>query len=507
MYARQMQLRNVGLTARQAFASLSNFSWPLIMGAAAFLFAVLRGSRVLNDGDTYWHIATGRWIVNHGVVPFHDPFSHTFLGAPWTAHEWLSDVFMYLFFEVAGWAGVVLLAAAAFAATLAYLSRFLHTYLAPAHVLLFSVLAIGMTASHLLARPHVLAMPLLVIWCAGLVRACEEGRTPKFWLLGVMVLWANLHGGFALGVVLTAAFCIEAVLLAKDRKEKLGAARKWGIFLLLAILAGALSPQGLEGYFFAAKVMNMSYALANIKEWLSPNFQKFQFLELWLLLLLLVALTRGIRLSPARVAVLLFLIHLALKHARNVELIGLLAPILLALPLSAQWGGRENADGPTEKLDRFFSHHARPASLPAVAITFFLVGIMAWYKLYQPGIMPNEKYHPIAAVQAVKYSGINGPVFNSYFFGGYLVFSGIPVFVDGRADLYGDKFIKRYLEAYKLPRSNNLEKLLDEYQVRWTLLPPKSPPVDYLDMLPNWRRAYADDTAIVHVRNDKSLEK
>jgi predicted outer membrane lipoprotein len=128
-----------------------------------------------------------------------------------------------------------------------------------------------MVAPHLLARPHLLAMPLLVIWAGGLIRACEEGRRPRIWLLGVMALWANLHGGFTLGIVLAAAFGVEALLLATDRDARMLALRRWGSFLALAILAAMLTPHGVEGILFTFKVLGLSYALGNIGEGNPPT--------------------------------------------------------------------------------------------------------------------------------------------------------------------------------------------------------------------------------------------
>lgn len=487
------------------FSRWGGFSWPLVVGAGAFLFAIVRGSRLLNDGDTYWHIATGRWILEHGAIPSRDPFSYTLPEAPWTAHEWLSEVFLHLAFQAGGWPGVAVLAAVAFAATLAYLARFLQAYLAPAHVLILSILALSMVAPHLLARPHLLAMPLLVIWCAGLVRACEEGRMPKLWLLGVMTLWANMHGGFTLGIALTAAFGLEAVLLAKGHMERRKVARRWALFLALAVLAGALTPHGIGGYFFTIHIMGMSYALANITEWLPFNFQEFQFLELWLLLLLVAALSRGIRLSPVRLGLLLLLIHLSLKHARNAELLGLIGPLLLASALRDQWGAQQGAGASTESLDRFFMRHAQPASLASMALVVLITGALTIHKVQQGGIVPPPKKQPMAAIEAVKNAGIKGPVYNAYSYGGYLIFSGIPVFIDGRADMYGDDFLEKYLVAYRRPEGGRLEKLLAKYQVSWTLLQTNTAAAAQMDQLPGWQRFYADETAIVHIRNGTAL--
>lgn len=119
---------------------------------------------VLADPDTYLHIAVGHWILEHGAVPVADPFSHSLPGAGWTAHEWLAQVALSAIYQVAGWAGLGGVVTLAFAGTLAYLTRFLLTRMEPVHALLFAIYAGCMMAGHFLARPHVLAWPLLAVW-------------------------------------------------------------------------------------------------------------------------------------------------------------------------------------------------------------------------------------------------------------------------------------------------------------------------------------------------------
>src|SRR5579862_5399576 len=74
---------------------------------------------ILNDGDTFWHLAAGRWMLDHGQVPRTDPFSYTFVGRPWMTHEWLSEVVMALVFQAAGWSGIMLLTGLAMGGTAA----------------------------------------------------------------------------------------------------------------------------------------------------------------------------------------------------------------------------------------------------------------------------------------------------------------------------------------------------------------------------------------------------
>jgi hypothetical protein len=476
------------------------FSWPLLIGTWTYLYSLSRGSDLLLDGDTYWHIATGLWIWSNGAIPATDPFSHTMGGAAWTAHEWLSELILAAAHQVGGWTLVATLTALAFAATIALLTRALLRWLEPIYALLFSVLAVSMTSGHLLARPHILAMPLMMIWTIEMVHASETKRPPRLWLLPVMALWANLHGGFTLGLALTGAFALEAYLNA-ERDQRLVTGRSWGFFLAIAVVSALATPHGPQGILFTWQLLfEHSYALERIGEWQSPNFHIFQPMEIWLLGGLALAMYQGLRLPPIRLLLLVGLLHLALKHVRNVELVGLLAPLFLASPFATQWRDAKQSKQQLEGADRFFRRLALPAGRGAMLISLVIVlAAPLWISRARPLELP-ESVAPIRAVSAVRQAGIKGPVLNSYGSGGYLIYLGIPSFIDGRADVYGEAFLKEYVDALMLKRWDGLPRLIDKYQVTWTLLEPESPAVTFLDHLPGWQRLYADKTAVVHVK-------
>lgn len=484
-------------------------SWPIIVGCLAYLGFLAYGKGLLGDPDTYWHVAAGRWILDHGAVPFQDPFSHSMRGAPWTAHEWLSEVILALAHQAGGWAGVVAVAALAFASTLAILTRFLLKNLDPVHVLMFVAFAAMMAAPHLHARPHVLAMPLMVIWTAHLARAGDRGTTPSLWLLPVMALWANLHGGFTLGLALSLAFALEGVLSARKINQTAKAVKSWGLFVGLSFISALLTPHGIKGLLFTLQILGGSYALDHIGEWQSPNFHSVQPLEIWLLFGLAVAFHQGLRLPLMRLVLLLGLLHLALKHGRNIELIGLLTPLFLAEPLARQWRERAAAGRQLAKVDLFFQALARPASQRTAVVTMAGLALITLLVVQLDTLRPEETATPSAAVEAARNAHLTGPVLNEYGLGGYLIYAGIPPFIDGRADMYGDDFLKEYMEAVSLKSPDGLPKLLQKYRIEWTLMPPESPAVALLDHLPEWRRLYADKTAVVHVRKsvlDKERE-
>src|SRR5215470_16743258 len=106
-------------------------SLPLCVAAAIYALLLLLGGRLLNDPDTYWHIAVGEWIVEHRAFPHVDMFSATVAGAPWIAKEWLSQLLYAGAHALAGWSGVIVLAAMAIAAAFALLAHFLLQKLAP----------------------------------------------------------------------------------------------------------------------------------------------------------------------------------------------------------------------------------------------------------------------------------------------------------------------------------------------------------------------------------------
>ena len=478
----------------------TGLSWPLIIGSLTYLGFLAYGNLLLGDGDTYWHIAAGQWIIEHATVPTHDPFSHTMRGAPWTAHEWLSEVIMALAYQAFSWAGVIALTAAAFAGAIAILTRFLLKDFEPVHALIFAAIAVMMTAPHLLARPHVLAMPLLVIWTAYLVRASEQGRAPSFWLLPIMTLWANLHGGFTLGLALSLFFAVEGVLNARQKNQTLAVVKSWALFVGLSLISALLTPHGIKGILFTVQILSGSYALDHIQEWQSPSFHGIQPLEIWLLAGLAVVLHQGLRLPVLRLALLLALLHLALKHIRNVELIGLLPPLFLATPLARQWQERTAAGRQLASIDRVFHELARGASRRTVTLMMAGLGLITLLSVQLSDLLPKEEISPTGALQAVRKAHLAGPVLNEYRFGGYLIYAGILPFIDGRADMYGDDFMKEYAESLSLTTSDGLQKLLQKYRIEWTLLPPEIAAVALLDNLPGWRRLYADKIAVVHVR-------
>src|SRR5580698_8618818 len=202
---------------------------PIVL-AAGLSFA----APILGDGDTFWHLGAGRWMIQHLAVPATDPFSFTFVGRPWVAHEWLSEVVMAAVFQAGGWGALMLLFGVAVGLTALAMGSWLLRWLGMLPALMVVVIGLACVAPGMLARPHLLVLPLLAFWTVELLKAREARRAPHLWLALLLALWANLHSSFIVGYGLAAAFGLEALLDTKawTRRGLVG----WVAFLGLSLV-------------------------------------------------------------------------------------------------------------------------------------------------------------------------------------------------------------------------------------------------------------------------------
>ena len=450
----------------------------VVCALAAFALAAFAPA-VFHDPDTWSHIAAGEWILDHRAVPHADPFTSSFAGRPWTAHEWLSEALLALAFRAGGFPGVAVLTGGAFAAGVhVVVGRAARGVAGPALYALAGVM-LWLLAPGLLARPHILALPIFALWTRGLLQAREQDRAPAPALAALMTLWANLHGGFAFGVALAAVFAVEAVSAAPaSRRGRVG--REWAAFCGLAVVAAAITPFGVEGLAFPVRLLGL-HSLAQIGEWGPENFTSPNGLEAAILGLVAVACVRPVRLAPVRLALLLALLHLSLGHARHEQLLAVVGPMLLAPALGQALG-----------LPAF-----RPAfDVRKVAAAAVLLAV-AGTRLAMPD-PPSPAYASVrAALAALPPEVRAADVLNGYSLGGYLIFEGVKPFVDGRADMFGDAFLADYA---RLARGEPAALTAALPRFGWTLFAPDQGAVAALDATPGWRRVYVDANVVAHAR-------
>ena len=465
---------------------------PLWVGVGVYALFLLAGNRLLIDPDTLWQITVGQWILDHRAVPETDVFSFTKQGQPWISTQWLAQVAYAKAFSLAGWSGPVVLAATAIAATLALLAGCLSRRLSESTTLVFIAAALALTVPHLLARPHVLALPLMVAWFAGLVAAADRCEAPPWRLLPLMVLWSNLHGGFVFGLVLIRPIALDSVLAAEQASRR-ALILRWAGFAFLALLGACCTPYGWNTLLAAQKILNLGSALPLIMEWKPADFASIGPFELCLLFGFGLVLYRGITLPVMRTVLLLGLLHMALAQGRAAENLALLAPLVLASPLARQIGGSDVL---------ILSTPPNRGVLFACVAAVLVTGTLAYTSVHR--FMPHMHGAPVAAVVELKKLNVRR-VFNDYDFGGYLIASGVSPFIDGRTELYGEKFFVDHNAASGLMEPENLFRLLEQYQIEATLMRTQSAATKLLDHIDGWQKIYSDDIATIHLHDAGAL--
>jgi hypothetical protein len=471
-------------------------TWGIVV--AAIVLPLLVGEKILGDGDTFYHLATGNWILEHGTVPRADPFSHTVPGLRWIDHGWLSQVVLALSYKAFALQGMVLVTLAMLALALGMMNQFLLRYLPPIYVLALVVIGGALVTPHLLARPHMMGLAIAVAWTIQLVKAREEGRTPPLWMIPLMVLWANVHGSFIIGLGLTGMMGFEAALSATNDPDRIRNLTRWGAFGIASGLAAFATPNGLDGVLFPFQLSSME-TVSEIIEWKSPNFRSMPVFLLWIIGVFALGYGSGVKLPWTRIAMICVLMIMALTAVRHIEMLALLGPILAAPALGPQIR-QMTADRKSDRLDALFEAAARPAAARGTLVALGLLGAASAAFVLVPMPLTDSETRPVAAVEAARAAGVTGNVFNDYGFGSYLIFAGVPPYIDGRMDMYGAKFARRFLDTVAKP-DVLLPETLTEHQITWTLLGPKSTAVRVMDRTPGWHRIYADEWAVVHVRD------
>lgn len=471
-------------------ARASRWAEPALLGLVLFAALVGLGDRLLGDADTHWHIAIGGRIWADRAVPWTDSWSHTFAGAPWIAKEWLSQLLLHGAFAAAGWQGVVALTAATLALVFAILFAWLERRLRGTVAFSATLVAICLVAPHFLARPHVFGLLALLLWTIGLVSAVERGRSPPLWCLAVLVVWANLHGSFTIAYPLAAFIGAEAVLFA-PAGQRAGSLSRWATFGLLALAAGLATPYGIHAALVTASLAEGGEALPFLTEWQPLGFDGLGIATLVSAALLAGSLAFGLPATLLRIAATLGLAALAMRHGRFLDVYALAAPLLAAGPLARRWPaiGPEEADGAASRKPAWFW----------VAVAAIGAGAACLSAVSRP--VPSPAVTPSAALAAARQAGVAGPVYNDYDFGGFLIASGVPTFIDGRTDqLFLDGFVTSVFAAARAGTPDALLALLDRHGVGWALVSRDGFESRHLSRAAGWRRLYGDATAEVFVR-------
>jgi hypothetical protein len=495
------------------------------------LLAMTVGSlapRLLGDAGTGWHIRNGELILRNHAITRRDPFSSAsepgaiMSGQPWYAWEWLYDTAIAAVDDRVGLNGVIALTALVVAFTFALVFRWTLNH---AGILVTAVL-LGMSlwssAVHLQARPHVFSW-LFAVVCFHLLASSETGAIRNhrlFWLLPLMLLWVNVHGGFVLGFVLLGIYFL-AGLLESFRKPTGSEGSRQRLKYLAevsgsSLLVSMVNPFGPKLIVHVWGYLSNPWLMNHIDEFRSPDFHGLaqqSFAGLVLLAILALSVRRE-KLRISQLLVILFAAYSGFYATRNLPVSSLLLTMVSAPMLSQALTERSEGAGWAPLMRRAWSA-VRAFSSRMQAVEFGLrghlwpiLGILVLSVVCarqgRVGAHPWMTAHfdperfPVEAAEMMAQAGIPGPIFCPDNWGGYLIYRLYPatrVYVDDRHDFYGTSFLKNYLKVVRV--APDWRRTLDETRVRWVLVPTESSLASALREASDWAVIHQDKTAVL----------
>jgi hypothetical protein len=395
------------------------------------------------DPDIWWHLRVGQWVVEHHSVPFTDPFSSYGLDRPWVAYSWFYEVLVFRLYSVFGLAGIVAYRAALAVAIVAALHHLIRRR-EPRFLV-----ATGLTAAAALAvaplcneRPWLFTI-LLTTLTLDLLLDLRAGRGSRwaYLLPFVFVLWANLHIQFVYGLLLLGLGCAAPLfdaLLARRREDVGGPAFSWQILLLTAgcALATLINPYHVQLYRVVLEYASQPGPFLCVNELKALEFREPCD---WVMLILgtcaLFAMARRPRLSSFELLLLLGAGALAFRARRDLWFLVLASVAILATQNTR----------PIAAAARFVLTPRRRLGV-ALALVGLIV-LVAWRRDLRAENMERKVagVFPVEATAAIAERGYEGPLYNDFNWGGFLIWSlpQLPVVLDGRTNLHGDERIFR----------------------------------------------------------------
>lgn len=461
-------------------------------------FAFFLASRPLDDGDFWWHLKTGEYIVQQGIVPRTDFFSFTSYGKPWVAHEWLSEVVFYLGYSSFGYNSLIFTFAVLVVFAFWLVTRRLggHPFVTAPAVLLgvWSILpTIGV-------RPRVFTLLFTAAYLALLNSFRRDEKNRHIWLtVPMMAVWVNLHGGFLIGLVLIgfgiAGLLLDTLIEKQSIKGIRTRLRTLSLVLVTCAAAALLNPHGWRIFLFPFEIFLSPVQQQSVRDWLSPNFQQPELLPLAVLILLTIFVLGLSPVRPRPSEILLFVLTLfaTLKSNRHMAILA-----LVAVPLLVRYGQHW-----ISSIAPVFNKQPSPASSSATVFPILLLLPLLVFvpklaaEVYGPSKQDVVRV-PVKAVEYMKENGIEGRTFTDpNMWGGYLIWAmpSNPVYIDGRIDMYGDKFVGEYINIAR--GATAWEEPFARYQVKNVIVRPRSPLAQSLEQSGEWERRYQDEMSVV----------
>ncbi len=500
-------------------AFLPTFGEILLMITMASAFLTQEGpSRFLGDGDTGTHLRTGQLILASGSVPTTDQYSFSRTGRPWYAWEWMWDV---AFAKINAWGGlttVALVTLAVLCLTFYWLYR--HSLSRSGNPVL-AVMVTGLcmieSSNHWLARPHLFTFLFLVfaIWWIEKSRGASPLRLLVLPLL--TMVWANVHGGFLILVLILASYSAGALLRAltnedrTNRKADLLSGATYAATTAGCLLASLANPYGVSLLTHIVTYLQEPTLRARTSEFQLPNLTRIPLMALFSLDLLAI-LWFAVRKQYEYCLLIGGTAWMALGIVRHISVHSVVcAPFLAEAAIAwavagatrlPRWPFGEVLTSLMESGDELKSMRTswRSFALPAVFALLLISGcILKVSPRFEASFIPQR--FPVKAIEFLKTQPGPLSIFSDDETGDYVIYSLFPkahVFIDGRLDFYGSAIFPEYDQLTLA--SHGWQRTLDRYRVNALVLEKKLKLTAAVREDSRWSKVHEDDRYVVFRR-------
>ncbi len=429
-----------------------------------FVVIAWRAALPVGDNSFLWHVRAGTLQLDSGEVLRTDPFSFTAVGEAWRTQSWLLELgYGWLENLTGGIAWVPVMKFLAMGATLALLGLVLHHVGGRRSMVTFAglMLLVWQGSPFGVARPVLIGFVLLAA-----VVAITHMRPRPLWLLPLLFwLWASVHGMFAVGL----GYLFLDGLRRRSRKQL--------VAVVASGLATAFTAHGLGVWWIVLQFFRSRGALELISEWQPPDFSNPFLVPLLLVILGIILAGAMQRVSVSDLWVVLPFVAFGLLAERNVW-----PAVIVLTPFAVRCaaGIPRTQRGPRDEA--YVVNWA-------IGVALIAVGIVG---LAQPVQLNEQRFPTRLAVGAIE----PGPLFNGSAVGGYLIYADwpeIPVFIDDRAELYGEQGFRRF---HDIRSGVGIEEAFSELDIDQVLVSSDWPIVGYLELL-GWEYRYQDEFFVV----------
>jgi hypothetical protein len=439
-------------------------------------------------------------------------FSSTKLGSEWVTHEWLSEVLMHRIFDMSDYAGLIAFFAAIIAASF-WITYRRSEQRAPNPYIAGLALMIGASATIPTwgVRPQMFSMLFAAAFLWVLDRYLADTNSRLIWsLVPAMILWVNMHAGFPVGLALIVLTMVGLVLdgYLIDKKSAGEIWKRISPLILLTVVGTAavsVNPNGPRMYSYPLETLRSSSMMQYIQEWRPPDFHDPMFLGLIVLILvtLCVLAVSARRALPSELLLVSATAAATLRSSRNVPFFALVVTPILARHLWTRLAAY------TASKDSVLSkQHSFGANKVTAALNILLLVIaplaasglrLRNSTVIQPAVESRD--FPAAAVEFINSNNLTQPIYNEYHWGGYLIWKLYPryrVFIDGRADVYGDQVIEEFFKIHDGERE--WRSLIDHYGVNSVLVSPNTALASLLREEKDWQKVFEDPDSVIFTR-------